>query len=48
MEILLRPLTLGNDDLTAGQDWFVRPKKRGGERRNVEKFNLMTVIFHGQ
>lgn len=39
MEILLRPLTLGNNDLTARQDWLVGQKqKRGGGRMNVEKF----------
>lgn len=30
MEILLSPLTLGSDDLTAGQDRLVGKKKRGG------------------
>jgi len=38
MEILLRPLTLGNNDLTARQDWLVGQKKKGGGRMNVEKF----------
>lgn len=43
--VLLRLLTLDNNDLIATQDWLVGKKKKKKET-NMERFNLMAAASH--